>query len=109
MTFGWVYVFSQVLDFQQQDFTMIDLLDVSWALATAAHWTPKLADLAAAVRERGGLKEINKYYQFTGLLWSFAQFDHNPGLFCEVLPPKKGKQRISCTCDILALQSSCSR
>ncbi|EIE24382.1 hypothetical protein COCSUDRAFT_83686 [Coccomyxa subellipsoidea C-169] len=79
----------EVLDFQQQKFTMSGLLDVTWALASAAHWTPKLADLAAAVRERGGLKTIKKNYQFTGLLWSFAQFDHNPGLFCEVLPPKK--------------------
>ena len=85
------HVCFQVVDFQRQDFTLKGLADVSWSLATAHHWTPKLADLAAEVVVLGGLKEIRANYHFTGLLWSFAILNFDPpNLLNEVPPPQRG-------------------
>ncbi|CAL8462200.1 g1731 [Coccomyxa elongata] len=67
----------EAVDFYRQDFTWDALVDIAWALAEVTHWTPKLADLAEALKLRGGLKRMPNYHLIT-LLWSFAVLGYNP-------------------------------
>lgn len=76
----------EVLDFHQQDYTAEALVNVAWALADVTHWTPKIADLAEALKLRGGLKAISNF-NLVPLLYSFAVLDYNPAdLLADALP-----------------------
>ncbi len=70
----------QAAHFEGSDFSGDQLVDIAWALATAAHWTPNLDELAAAISLRGGLAALPPF-QATSVLWSFATLYHTSGDF----------------------------
>ncbi|BDA46063.1 RAP domain-containing protein, chloroplastic [Coccomyxa sp. Obi] len=75
----------EAVDFHRQDFPVDALVDIAWALAEVTHWTPKIADLAEALKLQGGLKHI-KNFGLIPLLWSFAVLNYNPaGLLADTL------------------------
>ncbi len=78
------------MDFYRQDFPVDALTDIAWALAEVTPWTPKVADLAEALKLRGGLNCL-PMFNVTSLLWSFAVLDYNPAsLLTDTLPSHRG-------------------
>lgn len=78
------------MDFAEQGFTGLDLVNVAWSLATARHWSPKMADLDAAVVKDGGIGRLSPR-RITTLLWSCAALDFCPtGILAKQLSSSKG-------------------
>jgi hypothetical protein len=80
----------QAAEFEAKDFQLRQLVDAAWSLASAAHWSPQLSSIAAAVVVHGGLRCLSSF-QCTSLLWSLAILDHSyPILFRDAEPFNAG-------------------
>lgn len=84
---------------------------MTWALAKAAHWTPKLDSICARLQAAGGLTSMRPQ-DCARMLWGLAILNHAPSA---LFPPGGGFRQLrgaatllwEATCHALPPKGSC--